>query len=274
MLIPRALSSYKSVCENNGRLLPSIAVLGIIPNAISGISEPPTFIWMPYVEDDIAALIPAWDDQHSRRPPLFVLEGGFYSTREYATWYMAYEKPFIYQGRYMLIQRDAQPESSRWQQRNARPRRNRVPPFGNIDSDTASNPDLKPQHEASGSSLYHPEPEPEQEIPPSFEDIFGDDIDPQHSTQSGSSSYHPTFYPEQCTPTTEDIFPSAPPATQYPLTPDYGVYDYSTFLSTPEGTSEAGPSNYQTPQQGERRRQRRPNRYTPAPGPSPRSQQF
>ncbi|KAH1113978.1 hypothetical protein J1N35_007356 [Gossypium stocksii] len=42
MLIPRALSSNKAVYENNGRLLPSTAVLGIISNAISGISEPPT----------------------------------------------------------------------------------------------------------------------------------------------------------------------------------------------------------------------------------------
>ncbi|KAH1074302.1 hypothetical protein J1N35_026630 [Gossypium stocksii] len=225
------------------------------------------FIWMSYVEDDIAALIPAWVFEQQQlfvsNVPLINFymvewydgEGGFSSTREYATWYMAHGKPSIYQGRYMLIQRDEQPKSSRWQQRNARPRRNQVPPFGNIDSDTASNPDLEPQYEASSSSLHHPKPEPEQEIPPSFEDTFGDDIDPQHSTQSGSSSYHPAFYPEQCTPTTEDIFPSAPPTT------------------TLEGTPEARPSNYQTPQQGERiRRRRRPDRYTPAPGTSPRSQ--
>ncbi|KAK5784848.1 hypothetical protein PVK06_039387 [Gossypium arboreum] len=37
MLIPRALSSGKAVYENNGQLLPSTAVLDIIPNAISGI---------------------------------------------------------------------------------------------------------------------------------------------------------------------------------------------------------------------------------------------
>ncbi|KAH1113913.1 hypothetical protein J1N35_007291 [Gossypium stocksii] len=60
MLIPRALSSNKAVYENNGRLLPSTAVLSIISNAISGISEPPTFIWMTYNEEDIAALIPSW----------------------------------------------------------------------------------------------------------------------------------------------------------------------------------------------------------------------
>ncbi|KAH1121236.1 hypothetical protein J1N35_004396 [Gossypium stocksii] len=279
MLIPRALSSDRSVYEDNGQLLPSTVVLGTIPNAISRISEPPTmgnctgnraivhgtyFIWMPYVEDDIATLIPAWvieqqqlfvsnvplinfhilewhdkghvlrqfacaqpipnppvnisevygmdkrgsgrdslnwaqkhepyiflwNDRHSRRPPLYVLVGGFSSTREYTAWYMAHEKPFIYQGRYMLIQRDAQPKSSQWQQRNAQPHRNRVPPFGNIEYNTASNPNLEPQYEASSSSSHHPEPESEQEIPLSFEDIFGDDLDPQHSTWLGSSSYH------------------------------------------------------------------------------------
>ncbi|XP_017632653.1 serine/threonine-protein phosphatase 7 long form homolog [Gossypium arboreum] len=53
-----------------------------------------------------------WNDQHSRRPPLYVLEGGFSSMHKYAIWYMAYGKPFIFQCRYMLIQRDTQPESS------------------------------------------------------------------------------------------------------------------------------------------------------------------
>ncbi|KAA3488537.1 hypothetical protein EPI10_032281 [Gossypium australe] len=42
MLISRALSSDKAIYENNGRLLPSTAVLGIIPNVVSCISEPPT----------------------------------------------------------------------------------------------------------------------------------------------------------------------------------------------------------------------------------------
>ncbi|KAK5812481.1 hypothetical protein PVK06_027911 [Gossypium arboreum] len=41
MLIPRALSSDKVVYENNGWLLPSTAVLGIILNTISGTNEPP-----------------------------------------------------------------------------------------------------------------------------------------------------------------------------------------------------------------------------------------
>ncbi|MFQ6645260.1 hypothetical protein Gotur_019712, partial [Gossypium turneri] len=77
------------------------------------------------------------------------------------------------------------------------------------------------------------DPDPLHEFPPSFEDIFSDDLEHQHSTRSGLSSYHPEFYPEARTPTTEDIFSSAPPVTQYQLTPDYSVFDYSTFLSTP-----------------------------------------
>ncbi|MFQ6658858.1 hypothetical protein Gotur_027953, partial [Gossypium turneri] len=92
------------------------------------------------------------------------------------------------------------------------------------------------------------DPDPLHEIPPSFKEIFGDDLEPQHSTQSKLSSYHPKFHPEACTPTTEDIFPSAPPVMQYQLTPDYSVYDNSTFLSTPDGTLDAEPSNYQMPQ--------------------------
>ncbi|KAH1063435.1 hypothetical protein J1N35_028422, partial [Gossypium stocksii] len=71
-------------------------------------------------------------------------------------------KPFIYQGRDMLIQRDAQPESSRWQKRNAQPHRNQVLQFENIESNIALSPDLEPQYEVSGSSLHHPEPEPTQ----------------------------------------------------------------------------------------------------------------
>ncbi|KAK5776417.1 hypothetical protein PVK06_044376 [Gossypium arboreum] len=85
-----------------------------------------------------------WNMRHSRHPPLYVLEGGFSLTPEYAVWYMAHGKPFIFQGRYMLIQKDAQPESSRWQPRNAQPCSNRVLPFGNIKLDTTSNPDLEP----------------------------------------------------------------------------------------------------------------------------------
>ncbi|MFQ6659831.1 hypothetical protein Gotur_028573 [Gossypium turneri] len=179
-----------------------------------------------------------WNQRHSRCPPLYVLEGGFSPTPEYAAWYMAYEKPFIFQGQYMLIQRDAQPESSRWQPRNAQPRGNRVPPFGNIESDTTSNLDLEAQYEASCMI-----PDPLHEIPPLFEYIFGGDLEPQHSTRSRSSLYQPEFHPEAHTPTTEDIFPLAPPVTQYQITSDYSVYDYSTFLSTPD----AEPSNYQTP---------------------------
>ncbi|MFQ6634292.1 hypothetical protein Gotur_011357 [Gossypium turneri] len=60
-----------------------------------------------------------WNYRHSRHPPLYILEGGFSSTREYGERYMVHEKPFIFQGRYMLILEDAQSESSRWQQRNA-----------------------------------------------------------------------------------------------------------------------------------------------------------
>ncbi|KAG8484012.1 hypothetical protein CXB51_023200 [Gossypium anomalum] len=216
-----------------------------------------------------------WNMRHSRRPLLYALEGGFSPTPEYAAWYMAYGKPFIFQGKYMLIQKDAQPESSRWQPRNAQPRSNRVLPFGDVESDTTSNPDLEPEYEASSSSSHPMDPDPLRDILPLFENIFGDDMEPQHSTRSGSSSYHPELHPEARTPTIEDIFPSAPPITQYPVTPDYGVYDYSTFLSTPDGTPESGPSNYQTPERGARHRRRRHlDRYTPAPGTSPGSQQF
>ncbi|KAK5835014.1 hypothetical protein PVK06_010696 [Gossypium arboreum] len=216
--------------------------------------------------------------RHSRRPLLYALEGGFSSTPEYAAWYMAYGKPFIFQGQYMLIQKDAPLESSRWQPMNAQPCSNRVPPFGDVESDTTSNPDLEPEYEASGSSSHLLDPDPLRDIPPLFENIFGDDMEPQHSTRSGSSSYHPELpelHPEARTPTIEDIFPSAPPITQNPVTPDYGVYDYSTFLSTPGGTPESGPSNYQKPERGARHyRRRHPDRYTPAPGTSPGSQQF
>ncbi|KAH1083534.1 hypothetical protein J1N35_023295 [Gossypium stocksii] len=185
--------------------------------------------------------------RHSRRPPLYVLEGEFSPTPEYAAWYMSYGKPFIFQGQYMLIQKDA----------NTRPRNNRVPLFGNIESDTSSNPDLDPQYEASGSSSHNLDPNPLREIPPSFEDIFGDDIDPQHSTRSGLSSYHSELHPEAHTPTTEDIFPSV------------------LSVTTSDRPLEAEPSNYQTPEQGARHHRRRhPDRYTPAPGTSPGSRQF
>ncbi|MFQ6651687.1 hypothetical protein Gotur_023911 [Gossypium turneri] len=50
------------------------------------------------------------------------------------------------------------------------------------------------------------DPDPLHEIPPSFEDIFGDDLEPQHLTRFGSSSYHSEFHPEARTPTIEDIF--------------------------------------------------------------------
>ncbi|KAK5832937.1 hypothetical protein PVK06_016745 [Gossypium arboreum] len=230
MLIPRAFLSDKAIYENNEWLLPSTAVLGIIPNTISSISEPPT------------------NHRHSRHPFLYVLKGRFSPTPEYAARYMAHGKPFIFQGHYMLIQRYAQPESSRWQQKNAQPRRNRVLPFGNIKFDTVSNLDLEPEYEVSGSSSHHLEPEPEQQISPSFEDIFGDDLQPQHSTWSRSSSYHPELDPKTRIATTEDIFPSVSPVMQYPLTPNYGVYDYSTFLSTPDGTLEAESSNSQMPE--------------------------
>ncbi|KAG8496355.1 hypothetical protein CXB51_007610 [Gossypium anomalum] len=254
MLKPRALSSDKAVYENNGRLLPSTTVLGVIQNVIFGISEPPAMgnctgnwaivhhtcqqlfmsnvplihfhmvewhngsrvlkqfgcaqpISNPLVgikevhEMDKKGLgrdslnwakkhelyIFLWNDRHSRRLLLYVLEGGFSPMYEYTEWYMVHGKPFIFQGHYMLIPEDAQPEFSQWQQRNAGSHRNR----------------------------------------------------------------------EARTPITEDIFPSAPSVTQYPLTPDYGVYDYTTFLSTPVGTLEAGPSNYQVPQQGARHRRQR-----------------
>ncbi|KAA3475006.1 serine/threonine-protein phosphatase 7 long form-like protein [Gossypium australe] len=59
-----------------------------------------------------------WAHEHETRPPLYALDGGFSPTSEYAAWYMAHGKPFIFQGQYMLIHRDAQPESSRWQPRN------------------------------------------------------------------------------------------------------------------------------------------------------------
>ncbi|KAK5784523.1 hypothetical protein PVK06_039049 [Gossypium arboreum] len=188
---------------------------------------------------------------------------------------MAHRKPFIFQGHYMLIQRDVQLEFSRWQQRNAQLRSNQIPPFGNIESDTTLDPDLELQYEASGSSSHHLNPDSLQEIPPSFEDIFGDDLEPQHSTRFEWSSYHQKLRFETRTPTTEDIFPSAPPVIQYPLTPDYGVYGYSTFLSTADGTSKAGPNNYQMPEQGAwHHRRRHPDRYTPPPRTSPRSRQF
>ncbi|KAH1040597.1 hypothetical protein J1N35_042340 [Gossypium stocksii] len=157
----------------------------------------------------------------------------------------------------MLVQKDAQPDSSRWQSRNTRPRNNRVPPFGNFEFDTSSNPDFEPQYEASGSSSHNPDPTPLREIPPSFEDIFGHDIEPQHSTRSGLSSYHPDLHPEARTPTTEDIFPLAPSVT------------------TPDEPPEAGPSNYQTLERGARHRRRRHlDSYTLAPGTSPGSRQF
>ncbi|KAH1098625.1 hypothetical protein J1N35_015546 [Gossypium stocksii] len=38
----------------------STAVLGVIPNVIFSISEPPTFLWMPYAKEEIVALIPLW----------------------------------------------------------------------------------------------------------------------------------------------------------------------------------------------------------------------
>ncbi|KAH1073122.1 hypothetical protein J1N35_025450, partial [Gossypium stocksii] len=78
-------------------------------------------------------------------------------------------------------------------------------------------------------------------------DIFGYDPEPQHLTWSESSSYHPELDPEACTPTIENIFPSAPSVMQYPLTPNYGVYDCTTFLSTSDKKSEARSRNYQTP---------------------------
>ncbi|MFQ6629896.1 hypothetical protein Gotur_007180, partial [Gossypium turneri] len=163
-----------------------------------------------------------WNQQHLRRPPLYVLEGGFSLTPEYAAWYMAHGKPFIFQGQYMLIQRDMRPDSSRWQPRNAQPRSNRVPPFG-------------AENETSDSSSQFIDPDPVHEVPPSFEDFFGDNLHRQHPTRSrSSSSYHPDFHPEARTSTNEDIFPSAPPVTQYQLSPDYGEYNYSTFLTTPE----------------------------------------
>ncbi|MFQ6665918.1 hypothetical protein Gotur_032469 [Gossypium turneri] len=37
-----------------------------------------------------------WNQRHLRRPPLYVLEGGFFPTPEYAAWYMAHEKPFLF----------------------------------------------------------------------------------------------------------------------------------------------------------------------------------
>ncbi|KAH1108526.1 hypothetical protein J1N35_012294 [Gossypium stocksii] len=136
-------------------------------------------------------------------------------------------------------------------------------------------PDLNPQYEASGSSSHNLDPNPLPEIPSSFEDIFGDNIDPQYSTRSESSSYHPELHPETRTPTIKDIFPLAPLVTQYPFTLDYGVYDYSTFLSTPDGPPEAGPNNYQTSERGARHHRRRhPDHYTPALGTSPGSRQF
>ncbi|KAK5775543.1 hypothetical protein PVK06_043444 [Gossypium arboreum] len=252
MLIPRALSSEKALYENNGWLLPSTAVLGIIPNVIFGTSEPPTVCVATceqignytgnqmivhrtlsmeaicrgrdrsahtiigyraaivvrvkcFVDSFLYGRVARWrlgiepNDRHLRRPSLYVLEGGFSPTREYAEWYM---------------------------------------------------PRSRAQYEAYGSSSYHPELELKLQFPPSFEDILCDDPELQHLTQSGSSSYHWELDPEAHTPTTEDIFPLTPLITQYPLTPDYGVYDYTTFLSTPDGTPKAGPSNYQTPQQG------------------------
>ncbi|KAK5839971.1 hypothetical protein PVK06_008831 [Gossypium arboreum] len=163
MLIRRALSSDKAVYERNGRLLPSTAVLGIISNTISGISEPPTVIeqqqlfvsnvslihfhmveWhdggrvlmqfgcaqpIPNPSVDIKEVhemdkkgssrdalnwkkhepyISLWNMQHSRHPSLYVLEGGFSPMPEYAAWYMAHGKPFIFQGHYMLIQEGVQ----------------------------------------------------------------------------------------------------------------------------------------------------------------------
>ncbi|KAK5785090.1 hypothetical protein PVK06_039639 [Gossypium arboreum] len=147
-------------------------------------------------------------------------------------------------GHYILLPEDPQSESSRWQRRNARLCRNRVPPFGNTDTDSTLNPDLEPQYETSGLSSYHSEPELEPQFPSSFEDIFGDDPEPQHSTHSGSSSYHLELDWEARTPTIEDIFSSALLVTQYLLTPDYGVYDYTTFLSTLNATPEAGLNNY------------------------------
>ncbi|KAH1122753.1 hypothetical protein J1N35_005913, partial [Gossypium stocksii] len=181
------------------------------------------FIWMLYVKENIAALIPAW---------VIMQQQLFMSNVPLINLHMV-----------------------EWHDR---------------ESDAASNPDLELQYEAFGSLSHHPEPE--QQIPPSFEDIFGNNLDPQHSTRSRSSSYHLEFDHEAHTPTIEDIFPLAPSITQYPLTLDYGIYDYSTFLSTPERTLEVGLSKYQTSQQSEQhRRRRRPDRYTPTPGTSPRS---
>ncbi|KAA3482843.1 cation/calcium exchanger 4-like [Gossypium australe] len=172
MLIPRVLSSNKAIYENNGRLLPSTAVLGIILNVVSCISEPQTMgnctgnwaivhrTYVPYDDSDSF-----WGWQTFEVSPLVCLRGRVLSY--------------------------------------ARAR--------------SMNMDPNPLHE----------------IPPSFEDIFGDNLEPQHTTRSGSSSYHPEFHLEARTPTTEDIFPSAPPVTQYHLTLNYSAYDYSTFLSTP-----------------------------------------
>ncbi|MFQ6652107.1 hypothetical protein Gotur_024122, partial [Gossypium turneri] len=139
---------------------------------------------------------------------------------------MAHGNPFTFQGQYMLIQRDAQPDSSRWQPRNPQPRSNRVPPFA---------AKLGAKNEASDSSLQFIDPDPLHEVPPSFEDFFGYNLHRQHPTRSGSSSsYHPDLHPEVRTPTTEDLFPSAPPVMQYQLSPDYGEHNYSTFLTIPE----------------------------------------
>ncbi|MBA0771999.1 hypothetical protein Gotri_007446 [Gossypium trilobum] len=107
-----------------------------------------------------------------------------------------------------------------WNARHERTRtrscRNRVPPFRNTDS--VSNTDPEPDYEASKETSHTPNLNPT-----SLKDIFGEDPEPQH------------------------IFGSAPPVLQYPNTPDDGVYDYTSFYNTPEGTPEVGPSNYQMP---------------------------
>ncbi|KAH1063434.1 hypothetical protein J1N35_028421 [Gossypium stocksii] len=115
----------------------------------------------------------------------------------------------------------------------------------------------------SRTLLYHLKPEPE--FPLSFENIFGDDQELQHSTHSKSSLYHSELHRQAHKPAIEDIFPMVPLVTQYLLTLDDGAYDCTTFLSILDRTPDVKPSNYETPQQGARHhRRRQPYCYTPA----------
>ncbi|KAK5836662.1 hypothetical protein PVK06_012459 [Gossypium arboreum] len=87
----------------------------------------------------------------------------------------------------MLIPEHTLPESTRWHRTETRPCHNRVPAFRYMNS--ISNTDPEPDYETSKETSHTV-----YLNPPSFEDIFGEDPELQHSAHSRSSSYHPELH--------------------------------------------------------------------------------